>query len=101
MIRQKPRKRFVKAHVFVGTVTKVITAAEATDGSEGDCDYLEGLLNETAALGYTIERVSADKGYLSKGNLEAIAARGAVPYVPFKVKDHEVKVASDLVLRKN
>jgi transposase len=39
----------------------------------------------STAQRFVLNEVSADKAYLSRANLTAIEAAGAVPYVPFKV----------------
>jgi transposase len=51
--------------------------------SEGDCPLLPELLAQTAKK-FKVKEVSGDKAYLSKQNLEAIEAVGAVPFIPFK-----------------
>ena len=72
---------WVKLHVMVGTVTNVVTSAKVSP--EADCPLLPELLAATAQR-FTVKEVSADKAYLSKKNLEAIATVGAVPFIPFK-----------------
>jgi transposase len=42
------------------------------------------LLDQTAQNGFTVKEVSADKAYLSSGNMCASLKRGAIPYIPFK-----------------
>ena len=74
---------WLKCHLMVGVRTNVVTSVEVTPGTHHDSPYLPQLVNATAAR-FTVAEVSADKGYLSNKNLEAIAAAGAVPYVPFK-----------------
>lgn len=71
----------VKLHAMVGSVTNVVTHAEVT--SAGDSPTMEALLTATAA-NFNIKEVSADKAYLSKRNVESIAAVGARPLIPFK-----------------
>jgi hypothetical protein len=39
-----------------------------------------------------MERVSADKGYLSNANLQAIDAHGAAPFIPFKSNSREGRI---------
>jgi transposase len=43
-----------------------------------------GLVERTAANGFDVEEVSADKAYLSHANLATVEKVGAVAYVPFK-----------------
>ncbi len=64
-------------------VTIVITAVEITDESGSDYSQFIPLLNKTK-IDFAIKEVSADKAYLGKSNLEAVAAIGAIPYIPYK-----------------
>lgn len=74
---------WLKAHLMVGVKTNVVTSVEVTPGTAHDSPYLTQLVKATAGR-FAVKEVSADKGYLSKDNLAAVAAVGAVPYVPFK-----------------
>lgn len=67
---------------MIGTATNVVTSAKVS--SEADCPVLPELLRSTAKR-FRMAEVSADKAYLSKENLEAIDAVGAVPFIPFKI----------------
>lgn len=71
----------VKLHAMVGARTNVVTHAEVT--SAGDAPMMRALLDGTVP-NFDVKEVSADKGYLSKANVEAIAAVGARPLIPFK-----------------
>lgn len=82
---EKKCQRWVKLHAMIGTVTNVVTAAEVTEGHVNDCPMFVPLLNATAAKGFDVREVSADKAYLSNENLTAIEAIGAAPYIPFKI----------------
>lgn len=72
-----------KAHLMVGVKTNVVTSVEVTPGFANDSPYLPQLVNATASR-FAVQEVSADKGYLSHGNLAAVANIGATPYIPFK-----------------
>ncbi len=74
---------WIKAHLMVGVRTNVVTSVEVTPGSHHDSPYLPQLVEATASR-FRVKEVSADKGYIGKDNLAAIAAVGATPYVPFK-----------------
>jgi len=76
------QRPFVKLHAFIGTLTNVVTSARITDA--GDAPMLPEMLESTVRAGFAVAEVSADKGYLSKRNVEAIRATGATPYIPFK-----------------
>lgn len=77
-------QRWVKLHAMVGTLTNVITAAEVTEGTANDSPEFAGLVERTAASGFDVREVSADKAYLSHANLAVVERVGGVPFVPFK-----------------
>lgn len=81
--REMKEATWVKAHAMVGVTTNVITAVRVTDGAANDCPEFAPLLASTASR-FSVAEVSADKAYLSRQNLDAVEAAGAVPYVPFK-----------------
>lgn len=82
--QENKTQRWVKAHVMVGTRTNIMTAVEATDNDVGDSTMFKPLIEETAANGFTLKEVSADKAYLSHANLALVEQYGAAPFVPFK-----------------
>jgi hypothetical protein len=75
---------WIKAHLMVGVKTNVVTSVEVTDGYANDMPRLPGLVATTASR-FQIAEVSADKGYLSNDNFNAIVNLGATPYIPFKI----------------
>lgn len=81
--KMRSEHRWVKTHLIVGVKTNVVTGVEVTDADRHDSPQLPALV-ETTARRFAMSEVSADKGYTGKRNLEAIAAVGAVPYIPFK-----------------
>jgi hypothetical protein len=82
--RSKKRQRWVKAHLICGAVTHVVSDAIVADGNSADCPLLPELVNNTAQT-FQVERVCADKAYLSHANFDAVERVGAVPYIRFKV----------------
>jgi transposase len=74
---------WVKVHLMCGVKTNVVTAVEIRGRDAADSPLLPQLLSTTAAH-FDVKEVPADKGYSSVENLEAIAAAGAAPFVPFK-----------------
>lgn len=80
-----PRKKamWVKAHAMVGVRTNVVTAVEIHEPYAGDAPQLPALVDATAA-NFTIREVSADKGYSSGSNHDAIAKHNGTPYIAFK-----------------
>jgi transposase len=81
--REMKEHGWVKAHACVGTTTNVIAAVCVTDSDANDCPELPALVATTRER-FKLAEVSADKAYLSRANLDAIEAVGAVPYIPFK-----------------
>jgi transposase len=78
-------QQWVKLHAMVGVKTGIITAAEVTPGSVNDSPMFAPLVKRTAANGFTLKEVSADKAYLSHANLAVVESVGAQPFVPFKI----------------
>jgi transposase len=81
---EKRCRRWVKAHAAVGTLTNVITAVEATESNVNDSPMFAGLVERTAANGFDMREVSADKAYLSHANLVTVERVGGQAFVPFK-----------------
>ena len=79
--KERKRAKFVKAHAICGTATHIVT--DLLVNSRGDATQFKPLLDRTAAR-FEVKEVSGDKAYLSKKNLKAAVAVGAIPYIPFK-----------------
>jgi transposase len=60
-----------------------VTSVKITDHRKNDSPELEGLVKQTSE-NFSISEVSADLGYSSRHNLEAVENLGGVPYIPFK-----------------
>jgi transposase len=71
---------WVKVHIASGVKTNVVTAAAIYGRDTNDCPILPELVRETANT-FTLKEVSADKGYLSVENVEAIHKVGAEPFI--------------------
>lgn len=76
-------KKWLKAHLCCGVKTNVVTAVKITDEHGADSPQLPYLVERTAQ-GFQIREVSADKGYSSRDNYDAIASFGGQGYIPFK-----------------
>jgi len=83
--RERSGRAWVKAHAMVGTKTNVITACVIDSPTAGDSPLFKPMLETTAANGFKVNDVCADKGYLSNENLELVERHGGTPFVPFKV----------------
>jgi len=77
------QKRWLKLHITTGVNTNVITSAEVTEAWVHDSTQFETLMERTSN-NFKMKRVSADKAYISKGNLAVVKKYGATPYIPFK-----------------
>ena len=73
---------YLKLHAMIGTKTNVVAAAYVSDRDTHDSPTLPQLA-ETTAQHFNVEQISADKGYSSHRNVEAITALGAQPFVAF------------------
>lgn len=81
--KEKSKRRWVKAHICIGTKTNIVTSVEITESNVHDSVMFKPLLESTAAR-FIIEEVSSDKAYLSETILSQIIGHGAYPYIPFK-----------------
>jgi transposase len=90
MRTQKPAKirAWKKVHIISGARTNIISAVGVTEATVADCPQLIPLV-EKVAKRFEMKEFSADKAYLSRNNLKALAAVGAVPYIPFKSNSTE------------
>jgi transposase len=73
---------WVKCHLMCGTKTHVVTAVEIHDRHASDSLQLPALV-ETTAQNFQMSEVSADKGYASKANADAVTKAGATPFIAF------------------
>ena len=81
--QEQDNREWVKVHLMCGTNTHVVTSAEVTGWTAADTTYFRPLLAATAEH-FAIDRVSADKAYLSHANVDAVEKFGGTPYIPFK-----------------
>lgn len=81
-------QKWMKCHAMIGTLTNIITSVVVT-ANEGpgtsDTVNFVPLVERTAAHGYDMREVSADKAYLTHANLAIVEKVGATPFVPFKL----------------
>jgi transposase len=73
---------YLKLHAVIGTTTNVVASAHVTDRDTHDSPVLPALTTTTAAH-FDVAELSADKGYSSHRNVEAIAGLGITPFVAF------------------
>jgi transposase len=74
---------WVKVHICTGVTTNIISAVEVHGRNASDALQLPALV-DTTAKNFTVREVSADKGYSSFENHEAIAKVGATPFIAFQ-----------------
>ncbi len=77
------KKDWLKIHICCGVKTNIISAVEVTERFEADSNYFEPLVKATVQ-NFEMEEISADKGYLSKANLQTAVDNNAVPYIAWK-----------------
>jgi transposase len=82
--KEEDRRMWLKIHLMCGVKTNIVTSVEISDGYANDHGYFKPLLEATAANGFTLKEVSADKAYLSGENLLTTLRHEAMPYIPFK-----------------
>src|SRR5262249_31155723 len=75
---------WVKVHLACGVKTQVVTAAAIYNRDAADSPILPELLNATREA-FAVKEVSADKGYLSVENVEAVFDAGGIPFIAPKV----------------
>ncbi len=80
---ERKKAEWVKCHLMCGVKTNVVTAVEIHDMNAADSPQLPALVQATAKS-FTVREVSADKGYSSGENHDAIAKAGATPFIAFK-----------------
>jgi transposase len=80
---QLDQRDWLKAHICCGVKTNIVTAVKVTDRNAHDSPFMPELIRATAE-NFQIAEVSADKGYLSRANMDAVNALGATPYLAFK-----------------
>jgi transposase len=81
--KEKDKRIWIKAQLMSGVKTNIVTAIELTITPEHDSKFLQPLMIKTAQH-FQIKELSADMGYSSRDNLNAINEIGAMPYIPFK-----------------
>ncbi len=74
---------WVKAHVIVGNITKVIISAVITPAYKADSPFLPPLIEKTAKY-FRLEEVMADAAYSSRANLELIEGHNAQALIAFR-----------------
>ena len=74
----------VKLNAMVGVRTHIITSFRVLEGTDHESRTLPDLVYQTRK-NFTIEEVSADKGYIGTQNIVAIHGVGANPFIPFKI----------------
>jgi hypothetical protein len=92
--RRVDRRDWLKIHITCGVKTNVVTAVEVTDSHAGDSPYFKPLV-EATAKNFAMRQVSADRAYLSGGNMQAVVDAHAMPYIAFK-SNNTGKHGSDL-----
>ncbi len=82
-LKSAPTGKYMKAHVTCGVKTNIITSIKVTQGKVHDTTMFGPLLEETSKY-FCVKEVCADKGYISRVNLDLANKLGIMPYIPFK-----------------
>ena len=77
------KREWLKVHVMCGVKTNIVTAVEIEGKNASDATMFKPLL-ATTSHGFRISEVSADKGYLSAKNVEAVREAGGRPFIALK-----------------
>jgi len=85
--REQSGRAWVKVHAMTGTKTNIITTAIVDAPNANDCPLFRPLLEQTVANGFGVQTVCADKGYLSRENLELATKHNAAVFIPFKTNN--------------
>lgn len=81
--REVDMRDWLKVHLMCGTTTNIVSSVEITGRYTHDSQMFQPLVDATAKH-FTLSEVTADKAYLSRGNLARVVKHGAMPYIPFK-----------------
>ncbi len=81
--KETTRREWLKCHAMVENRSNMIVNVEITPKYGADSPRFQKLVEETSET-FVIEKVAADKAYLSRNNLETVARLGAKPLIPFK-----------------
>lgn len=92
--KEEDRRMWIKVHLMCGVKTNIVTSVEISDGYANDHGYFKPLVEATAASGFRMAEVSADKAYLSGANLLTTLRHKAIPYIPFKTNSKSGKLSS-------
>jgi len=79
----RQQHEWVKCHLMCGVKTNIVTAVEIHDRNASDTKLLPAMVVATAQ-NFRVSEVSADKGYATISNTNAVAGVGATPYIAFK-----------------
>jgi transposase len=80
---ERSKAEWVKVHIMCGVKTNIVTAVEIHEKYTHDATLLPDLTDATA-MNFKMREVSADKGYMSFDNHEAVAKVGATPFIAFR-----------------
>jgi transposase len=84
--KERTKQDWVKVHIMCGVKTNIVTAVEIEGQHAGDSKLLPAL-TATTAQNFSLNEISADKGYASKNNVEIITKFGATPFISMKETD--------------
>ncbi len=80
----KKQHKWIKCHAITGNTTNIVVSAVITNENGADSPQFIPLVQDVANMGFDISEVSADKGYSSIDNYNAVQQVGGQAYIPFK-----------------
>jgi transposase len=81
--KERMKHEWVKCHLMCGVKTNIVTAIEIGDKFANDMPFFPPMV-EATARNFQIAEVSADKGYGSTENTDAVVKAGGAPFIAFK-----------------
>jgi len=79
----RKRHTWVKAHLACGVKTNIVTAVKITEKDSHDYPQFAPLVKATAE-NFTLDTVSADKGYSGRENFDLVDQLGGTAFIAFK-----------------
>lgn len=83
--REIDNRDWVKAHLMCGVKTHIVTSVMISGRDAHDSPFFEPLVEATAASGFSMRQIAADKAYASEDNMRVALRHKARPLIPFKV----------------
>lgn len=97
--KESERRQYLKLHLMIGTSSNVAVSAMVTESDIGDSTMFPDLVND-AERNFSIEKVVADKAYLSGRNYAIVEDFGGTAFIPFKSNSRSIGRGRRAIWRK-